>query len=204
MIELDLSYEESKKILELGYDFGRKFGDIYKKRDCPHKYILVNCEKIKAQDYCQVAEKYHDTYLERFTLERQSIDYEDSLYNNKHNEYFELGEILSNPNSEGFVPIIPEAALEKCLPEFKTNKAWFSMALDEYEEERTFYWAFYTAVTIPNSDIKRPRLLMRYVKNQMLYENMHSAYFKSAFEAFLWCHENYPEELKKKFDEVVK
>jgi hypothetical protein len=27
--------------------------------------------------------------------------------------------------------------------------------------------------------------------------------FNSAFEAFLWVHENYPEELKKKFDEVM-
>jgi hypothetical protein len=204
MLELNCTYEESKKILELGYDFGRNFGDIYKKRNCSHKYILVNCEKIKAQDLLsQLEEKYHDTYIERFTLERLSIDYEDSLYNNKHNEYFELGEILCDPNSERFVPIIPEAALEKCLPEFKTNKAWFSMALDEYEEERTFYWAFYTAVTIPSSNTKRPRLLMRYVKNQMLYENMHSVYFKSAFEAFLWLHENYPDELKAKFDEVM-
>jgi len=27
--------------------------------------------------------------------------------------------------------------------------------------------------------------------------------FDSAYEAFLFCHENYPEELKKKFDEVM-
>jgi hypothetical protein len=25
----------------------------------------------------------------------------------------------------------------------------------------------------------------------------------SSFEAFLWCHENYPEELKAKFEEVM-
>jgi hypothetical protein len=27
--------------------------------------------------------------------------------------------------------------------------------------------------------------------------------FNSAYEAFIWCHENYPEELKAKFDEVM-
>jgi hypothetical protein len=27
--------------------------------------------------------------------------------------------------------------------------------------------------------------------------------YESAFEAFVWLHENYPKELKKKFDEVM-
>ncbi len=182
MIELDLSYEESKKILELGYDFGRKFGDIYKKRDCPHKYILVNYEKIKAQDYCQVAEEYHGTYLERFTLERQSIDYEDSLYNSKHNEYFELGEILSNPNSKGFVPIIPEAALEKCLPEIKES-GWYA--------SRNRIQLIYEGGCTDNCQTG-----IYYLHEMVIKE------FDSAFEAFLWAHDHYPKELKKKFDEV--
>jgi hypothetical protein len=172
MLELNCTYEESKKILELGYDFGRKFGDIYKKRDCSHKYMLVNYEKIKAQDYCQVAEKYHGTYLERFTLERQSIDYEDSLYNNKHNEYFELGEILSNPNSEGFVPLIPKAALEKCLP-----------LIDGV------IWKRFPAAG--------DGLLRCTGLNHRTVETC------TGFHEFLWCHENYPEELKAKFDEVM-
>jgi hypothetical protein len=181
MIELNLTYEESKKILELGYDFGRKFGDTYKKRDCPHKYILVNYEKIKAQDYCQVAEKYHGTYLERFTLERQSIDYEDSLYNNKHNEYFELGEILCNPNSEGFVPTIPKAALEACLPEHEEDGIWY-------------IWLGYTRCMTQSPDECDTSSLEHFLSNPDI---------NSAYEAFLWCHENYPEELTAKFDEVM-
>ena len=195
MIELDLSYEESTKILELGYDFGRKFGDIYKKRDCPHKYMLVNYEKIKAQDLLsQIEEKYHDTYIERFTLERQSRDYEDSLYNNKHNEYFELGEILSNPNSEGFVPMIPKGALEKCL----INKIFGNVALSNKTPicyGRRFEKIFdkgcpseFSVWEITGGDSIQGGL---------------TTYFPSVFEAFLWLHENYPEELKKKFDEVM-
>jgi hypothetical protein len=180
MLELNCTYEESKKILELGYDFGRKFGDVYQKRDCSHKYILVNYEKIKALDYCrQVAEKYHDTYLERFTLERLSIDYEDSLYNSKHNEYYELGEILYNPNSERFVPLIPKAALEACLPELCYSHNWCS---DQ--------WFGHNLFNLDTGEYS-PELICISQK------------FKSAFEAFLWVYENYPAELKKKFDEVM-
>jgi hypothetical protein len=183
MIELNCTYEESKKILELGYDFGRNFGDVYKKRDCFHKYILVNYEKIKALDYCrQVAEKYHNTYLERFTLERLSIDYEDSLYNSKHNEYFELGEIFYNPNSEGFVPLIPKTALEACL---------LSIIVDT-KQGRIYYLSY--------DGHKTPNYRYRY-ETPAGIELADTDY--SAFEAFLWLYENYPEELKKKFDEVM-
>jgi len=173
MIELNCSYEESKKILELGYDFSSactKF-EFRENEEATTLTFLYSCGEIV------------------------------TMWNPRMSEPYSY-HLKSSPAS-GIIPIIPKAALEACLPEFKTNKAWFSMALDEYEEERTFYWAFYTAVTIPSSNTKRPRLLMRYVKNRMLYENMHSAYFKSAFEAFIWCHENYPAELKKKFDEVM-
>ena len=175
MIELNCSYEESKKIFELGYDFSKVcWKSLYEYRD------QYNLNKTLLTIHL------HGTHLSLASIEDEIKE--------QRSKYGVVGLVI---------PIIPKAALEACLPEFKTNKAWFSMALDKYEEERTFYWAYYTAVTIPSSDIKRPRLLMRYVKNQMLYENMHSAYFKSAFEAFLWVHENYPEELKKRFDEVM-
>ena len=178
MIELNLTYEESKRILELGYDFSSVCTKFELKTDTEYRVV-----------YGKITKRNNRTEIES----SESMEGDGRIVHLRNRSM--LDPLM--------VSIIPKAALEACLPEFKTNKAWFSMALDEYEEERTFYWAFYTAVTIPSSNTKRPRLLMRYVKNQMLYENMHSAYFKSAFEAFLWCHENYPEELKKKFDEVM-
>ena len=178
MIDLNCSYEESKKILDLGYDFGKKFGDLYKKKDCPDKYILVECHKMKAQEFSQVSEKYFDTDVEQFTLERQSIDYEDSLYNNKHIEYFEQGEMFCNPNKEGFVPIIPKAALEDCLPDYILKKGC-NLFYHVHKFMGELYWA--------NS------------RDESLTDD----WFNSAFKAFIWCHEHYPEELKKKFNEVM-
>jgi hypothetical protein len=175
MIELNCTYEESKKILELGYDFSKictKFVELRNNND----EVKINFgEKIS----------------------NRSIRSEYTLIDDE--SWFQSIAWIEN-----FVPIIPKAALEACLPEFETNKAWFSMVKDNYSEARTHYWVFETPKTIPQSDTwnRRPRMLMRYVKNQMLYENLHSAYFESAFEAFIWCHENYSKELKKKFDEV--
>jgi hypothetical protein len=172
MIELNLTYEESKKILDLGYDFSKVSSEFRFPGEEKIKYILV----------C----RYKDGDVELYSSE----NYDTEIYSTQ--EF-------------GITPIIPKAALEACLPEFETNKAWFSMVKDNYSEARTHYWVFETPKTIPQSDTwnRRPRMLMRYVKNQMLYENLHSAYFKSAFEAFIWCHENYSKELKKKFDEVM-
>jgi hypothetical protein len=189
MIELDLSYEESKKILELGYDFGRKFGDIYKKRDCPYKYILVNYEKIKAQDYLyQIEEEYYDTHVERFTLEMQSIDYEESIFDDlKLHEHFKLGEIFNDSNSKGFVPIIPKAALLMALPSFERGIVSKDHEHLSFEIGSDFRFAYlketHSGKTVKNfsSDDENPALI----------------------KAFLWVHENYPEELKKKFDEVM-
>lgn len=181
MIELNCSYEESKKILDLGYDFGKKFGDVYKKRDCPDKYILVEYYKVKAQEYMRVPEEYFNTDVEKFTLERQSIDYEDSLYNNKHNEYFVQGEMFCNPNEEGFVPIVPKAALEACLPDI----------VDAYHGDLAWY-------------IPRNPLEYRLCRDGDLLTSLLLEEFDSACEAFIWCHENYPEELRKKFEEVMK
>ena len=187
MIELNLSYEESKKIVELGYDFGRKFGDVYKKRDCPYKYILVKYEKIKAQDcFYQIAEEYYDTHVERFTLEMQSIDYEESIFDDlKLHERFELGEIFNDQNSKGFVPIIPKAALEACLP---------TLIIDE-NDKRDYFLSY--------NGQKKPTY--HYHKYSELFKTETATYlnYGSAFEAFLWCHEYFRKELKAKFDEVI-
>lgn len=184
MIELNCSYEESKKILDLGYDFGKKFGDVYKKRDCPDKYILVECHKMKAQEFSQVSEKYFDTDVEKFTLERLSRDCDDSLYNNKHNEYFEQGEIFCNPNEEGFVPIISEAVLAKCLPDIKES-GWYINA--------SSVKLIYEGGCADNC-----KTGIFYLHDMVVQE------FDSAHEAFTWCHEKYPEKLKAKFEEVIK
>lgn len=204
MIELNCTYEESKKILELGYDFGKKFGDVYKKRDCPDKYILVECHKMKAQEFSQVSEKYFDTDVEQFTLERQSIDYEDSLYNNKHIEYFEQGEIFCNPNSEGFTPIIPKAALEACLPKIKASRVWLigGKIIEENDLKFTKWQGFnlfYTDLDyIQNTDYDSFDSFVTAHLDKFIAKE-----FNSAYEAFTWCHQHYPEELKEKFDEVM-
>ncbi len=127
MLELNCSYEESKKILELGYDFS---------------YICYEYQEDEHSYPCR-----------------------------------------SHPSEvpEG-IPIIPKAALEACLPEFKDQR-WFGHTLFDME-------------------------MMEYSPDliSIAYSNLRKSYkcdFKSALEAFLWCHENYPEELKKKFDEVM-
>lgn len=175
MIELNLTYEESKKIFELGYDFSKICDFAWVTMNTNETPVLV-CQNSEIQ-YLLFAQKIYD--FQTALIQKQPIE---------------------------IIPVIPKAASEACLPEFTTNKAWFSLVKDSYPETRTHYWIFETPKTIPQSDTwdRSPRLLMRYVKKQMLYENLHSAYFKSAYEAFIWCHENYPEELKKKFEEVMK
>ena len=178
MINLNLTYEESKKILGLGYDFAPI---------CWHSSYAYRNQY-----------DYSKTFIEAYVHgTRLSLEVIRDRVKCEVDKYGIVGDVT---------PIIPEAALEACLPEFTTNKAWFSLVKDSYPETRTHYWIFETPKTIPQSDTwdRSPRLLMRYVKKQMLYENLHSAYFKSAYEAFIWCHENYPEELKKKFEEVMK
>lgn len=170
MIELNLSYEQSKKILELGYDFSRL---------CPifQVEILVKIalggsftEFILNQD---VVETLEDEFLGKKTVRPRS-DYRQSLLNK--NPYFD------RPFKE-IIPIIPKAALEACLPEIKLSPVSephfqkYDVSNDEIElwEDRGAY-----------------------------EEDITHEPFKSAYEAFIWCHENYPEELKKKFEEERK
>lgn len=81
-------------------------------------------------------------------------------------------------------PTIPKAALEACLPD----------KLDVASSD--------SCVFVKNIDLKTISL-------SYFFEDYYSCYaeqkeFNSAFEAFTWCHEYYPEELKKKFNEVMK
>ena len=128
MIELNLTYEESKKILELGYDF---------------------------TEICTV-----------FTYAAKVSFFKIPMTNNVYTDgikFYEEG------SQEGFISIIPKAALEACLPEL-SGSTW----------------------------LKNLRT------NWMILDlDPHIIKLESIFKAFLWCHENYPEELKKKFEEVM-
>lgn len=135
MIELNCSYEESKKILELGYDFSKV---------CWKSQYWYNSDGI--------AEHIHGTGLLLSTIE----------YRIKSNG-------CKDAVITGVIPIIPKAALEACLPEL-SGSTW----------------------------------LKNLKTNWMILDlDPHIVKLESIFEAFTWCHENYPEELKRKFKEVM-
>ena len=130
MIELNCTYEESKKILELGYDFSE---------------ICTEWQDRELSTPC-IADKYK--------------------------------------LPETACPIIPKDALEKCLPDYLYVKDFYG-------------------------ELDRSRFVKK-LCNGMIYLNSQDServsreWFRTAFEAFIWCHENYPEELREKFEEVMK
>ena len=152
MIELNCSYEESKKILELGYDFG----------NICTKFELRNNDEVKINFGEKISSK---TIRSQYTLINDESWFQGKAW------------------IENFVPIIPKAALEVCLPDKLNVKS-----LDDY-------------VFVNNLDLKTISLSHFFDGYYSCYNEYKS--FNSAFEAFTWCHENYPEELKKKFDEVM-
>ena len=155
MIELNLTYEESKKIFELGYDFSKVcWKSLYEYRD---QYNL-NRTFIKIH--------VHGTGLSLTSIEDQ-IKYQMGKYG--------IVDLVT--------PIIPKAALEACLPD-KLDIA----SLDN-------------CVFVKNIDLKTISLFYFFEDYYSCYEEQKE--FKSAYKAFIWCHKNYPEELKKKFDEVM-
>jgi hypothetical protein len=143
MIELNCTYEESKKILELGYDFSSICG----------KFEYIN----KLKDGHAVMYKVENNLSDGIKIYKPT---------------YKLVML------EGFTPIIPKAALEACLP------------LDL--ELKTGLMSFFFRKNFFNKNI-----------DATFYSGLRHRTFDSAFEAFIWCHENYPEELKKKFDEVM-
>jgi hypothetical protein len=146
MIELNLTYEESKKILELGYDFSsicRKFEYVTKLKD---GHAVMYKVGNNLSDGIKI---YKPTY----------------------------GLVML----EGFTPLIPKAALEACLPDINPN-----------DDER-----------LPDIDTHKLKVFKCHTDMCDREHEEVIKQFNSAFEAFLWVHENYPEELKKKFDEVM-
>ena len=137
MIELNCSYEQSKKILDLGYDF---------------TFI------------CRDFELREEKEITKFVLVEKHDDGLVSLW-----DCGERKTCIYSTKSWWIIPIIPKAALEKCLPEL-SGSTW----------------------------LKNLRT------NWMILDlDPHIVKLESIFEAFIWCHENYPEELKKKFNEVM-
>ena len=153
MLELNCTYEESKKILELGYDFSKVcWKSLYEYRD---QYSL-NQTFIKIH--------LHGTHLSLASIEDE-IKYRMSKYG--------IVDLVT--------PIIPKAALEACLPEHEEDGIWY-------------IWLGYTRCMTQSPDDCDTSNLEYFLPNPDI---------NSGFEAFRWCHENYPEELKAKFDEVM-
>lgn len=131
MIELNLTYEESKKILELGYDFASV---------CDR--FIEELSRLKKPEY--IEQEYFQVTIFRTEINQRM--------------------------SDSLIPIIPKTALEACLPEL-SGSTW----------------------------LKNLRT------NWMILDlDPHIIKLESIFKAFMWCHEHYPEELKKAFEEVMK
>jgi hypothetical protein len=145
MIELNLTYEESKKILELGYDFS---------------YI------------CRDFELHEEGKITKFVLVERHDCGLVALWDCDDHEARGY-----SPKSWWITPIIPKAALEACLPDYLLKKGCHL-----FYHVRKFMGELYWA--------------------NCRDESLTEEWF-SNFEAFLWLHENYPEELKKKFGEVM-
>jgi hypothetical protein len=151
MIELNLTYEESKKILELGYDFSSTCTKFELKTDTEYRVV-------------------YGTPVERGS--RKEIQSSESMEGNGRIVHLRNRSMLDPL----MIPIIPEAALEKCF------------LIDFPSESEYDYRCFEKSC---GDDVIE------------LEGRSQSIKFNSAFEAFLWCHENYPAELKAKFDEVM-
>ena len=161
MIELNCSYEESKKILELGYDFSKvcwKTGYYWDEAYLEHTHgtgLLIETQA------------YRISYL------------------NDH-----------KGNTRDHTPIIPKAALENCLPD-KLDIASFMTSV----RSLGIYTRRDNCVFVKNIDLKTISLFYFFEDYYSCYEEQKE--FKSAYKAFIWCHKNYPEVLKKKFKEVM-
>ena len=149
MIELNCRNEESKKILELGYDF---------------------------TSICSNFELHEKRKITKFVLVERHDDGLVSLWDcNEHGAY------IYSTKCWWITPIIPKAALEACLPD-----------INPLDDER-----------LPNLDTRRLKVSKYHIDMCDREHEETIKQFNSAFEAFLWLHEHYPEELKKKFDEVM-
>lgn len=152
MIELNCSYEESKKIFDLGYDFSKVCDFAWVTMNTNETPVLV-CQNSEIQ-YLLFAQKICD--FQTALIKKQAIE---------------------------IIPIIPKAALEACLPE-------------------TLFFGFNEDAYLMHEYCDKE---FQYRQPPDYYCNDGKIYYssESVFKAFMWCHENYPKELKKKFEEVM-
>ena len=167
-MELNLSYEQSKEILELGYDFSKVcWKSLYEYRD---QYDL-NKKLIKLH--------LHGTHLSLASIE-------DEIKQDRRGGKYGIVDLI--------VPIIPEAALLKCLPDLeeeqhvKNARVWLGKDL-YLDSEDCIYFG-----DIDGDGVGYGSYFLERLKDQE---------FKSGYEAFVWCHQHYPEELKAKFEEAM-
>lgn len=176
MIELNCSYEESKKILELGYDFSK----ICVGWSTEHTtYIKVGNKLIEPRlveelELAHNQELHPNNILWNYSLEFSEVESKIQDFINP----WAIDWITYYPP----IPIIPKAALEACLPDINPSN-----------DER-----------LPDLDISRLRVSKYHIDMCDREHEEIIRQFNSSYEAFLWVHENYPEELKKKFEEVMK
>jgi hypothetical protein len=163
MIELNLSYEESKKIVELGYDFRNICREFYIKHDKGCGWGLV------------------EEYFIRINNEDDVFPFNESIH--PYGEVWDYAMSLNSNIIKELTPLIPKAALEACLP------TGLSFGLTAYGYLRYDY------------DVGE----FQYYENPDYYYDDGTIHYGSKFEheIFTWLHENYPEELKAKFDEVM-
>lgn len=164
MIELNLTYEESKKILELGYDFSPV---------CPF-YRVVKGRSMSLFNGVEFI--FNLGLIERLESEVLAELERKEIHPNLGKSYRKS--LVEKNIFDEIIPIIPKAALEDCLPDYSFTDA----------ANRKLSCRWYGHIPICNE---------AYALN-----NIH-LHHKSAYEAFMWCHEHYPEELKAKFDEVM-
>lgn len=160
MIELNCSYEESKKILELGYDF---------QKICTKFEVKTDIEYQVCHGVVITSDKWNRVEIESSRV----IQDEGKL---EHGQRIAFNPLL--------IPIIPKAALEACL----------ITCIVDCEQKRIFYLSY--------DRHKKPIYRRNYETPTKTIDTIYTEY-ESAFEAFIWLHEHYPEELKAKFEEVM-
>jgi hypothetical protein len=187
MIQLNLTYEESKMILDLGYDFSKVCVEWQFNFYPPNG----DASKGKITKWFKLGEYLVNPALMGM-LTRHQVDLRSTYTINLEEAIADVKNYKVGDEYIPLIPIIPKAALEACLPNLEEEKSivnakvWLGTDLYAVQED-CIYSLDSDGLGYGSYDLER-------LKDQE---------FKSAFKAFIWCHEHYPKELKKKFDEVM-
>lgn len=191
MIKYETSVEEAKQIEELGFDFSKVCKDFYV--DCDFDieegFSFGRCiARVAKTDSLNVYRRHTITsFLEPFRWEwgdGEIADIDDTDFRLN----LETGTTIHTGAREGtiyeVIPIIPYPILEACLP-------------DDNLKQFTFVrWT--RDITECGYEISCDKD-MGYGYEEVLHEN----FDQDVVKAFIWCVKNYPEETKKRFNEVM-